>query len=210
MKLYQITTNTLIVGKVLQRVFGTFIYLFLTILFLTIGTKAFSQIGLGVRLGGNLSHADALSFRSSNRLGFQIGGVLSYHFRPNMAIQAEPAFNLTRIRANSETIQEADGIDKGNKRLHFFELPVLFRLDVTRNFALLGGVEFNKLLNAERHLLNNGAQAFKGGDRLGYSFGIELGKLYFRYRAFEQSTHIHRSWASDIQQYQVGVKWNFF
>ncbi|MBD1433424.1 outer membrane beta-barrel protein [Sphingobacterium sp. DN00404] len=186
----------------------TFRLLVLTLLFLTSLSEGFSQVGVGVKVGGNLSDADALSFRSSKRLGFQVGMAVSYHFRPNMAIQAEPTFNLTRIRANSETVHETKGIDKGNKALHFFDLPVLFRLDVTSGFALLGGVEFNSLLNADRYRLNNSDQAFKSGIRLGYTVGLELGKFYFRYRGFERSTEVHRSWTTAIQQYQVGVKWN--
>lgn len=180
------------------------------LLCLLIGNSAFSQVGVGVKLGGNLSGADAASFRSSKRLGFQVGAVVSYHFRSNMAIQTEPTFNLTRVRANSETVDETRGITKGNKALHFFDLPVLFRLDVTPRFALLGGVEFNSLLNEDKYRLNDGGQAFEAGIKLGYSVGLELGKFYFRYRGFDRSTNIHRSWTTAIQQYQVGVRWSIF
>lgn len=203
-------TDTVRVRKAARPFSGVGIHVLLITLFLTIGSQAFSQIGLGVRLGGNLSHADAISFRSSNRVGFQVGGVLSYHFHPKMAIQVEPTLNLSRIRANSETIHEANGIDKGNKALYFFDLPVLFRWDIARSFALLGGAAFNTLLNDDKYRLNNGEKAFKGGTKLGYSFGAELGKFYFRYYAVERSANIHRSWSPNIQQYQIGVKWDIF
>lgn len=189
---------------------GKFRCILLTVLCLMFVSEGVSQVGMGVKLGGNLSGADAPSFRSSKRLGFQVGAVLSYHFRPNLGIQAEPTFNLTRVRTNSETVHETKGIDKGNKALHFFDLPVLFRLDVTPVFALLGGVEFNSLLNEDKYRLNNNDQAFKDGTRLGYTFGLELGKFYFRYRGFERSTHVHRSWTTAIQQYQVGIRWDIF
>jgi len=182
----------------------------LSLLCVVYGFEAFSQIGLAVKLGGNLSHANGLSFRSSNRLGFQVGGVLRYYFHSNMAIQAEPTFHLSRIRANSATLEKNNGIKKGNKALHSFGLPVLFKLNVTPSFALLGGVEFDKLLNTEEYLLNNGEQAFKGGYRTGYSFGAEMGKIYFRYRSIRQGTRIYNNWNADIQQYQFGVKWNIF
>lgn len=189
---------------------GKFRCILLTLLCLMLVSEGFSQVGVGIKLGGNLSGADALSFRSSKRLGFQIGTAASYHFRPNMAIQAEPTFNLTRVRTNSETVHETKGIDKGNKALHFFDLPVLFRLDVTLGFALLGGIEFNSLLNEGKYRLNNNEYAFKEGTRLGYTVGLELGKFYFRYRGFERSTNVYRSWTTTIQQYQVGVRWDIF
>lgn len=181
------------------------------LLFLLIPTKeTFSQIGAGIKFGGNLSHADGLSFRSANRVGFQVGGIVSYHFKPIMAIQVEPTYNVTRIRTNSETVDQIDGIAKGNKALQFFDLPVLFKLDVTSGFALLGGLEFNKLLNEDKYLLNNGEMVFNKGSRLGYTFGLELGKFYFRYRNVERKTGIYRNWNTIISQYQIGLKWNLF
>ncbi|WP_144036499.1 hypothetical protein [Sphingobacterium psychroaquaticum] len=125
-------------------------------------------------------------------------------------LQTEPTFNLTRIRANSETVDDPNGISKGNKTLIFFDLPILFRLDVTSGFTLLGGTEFNKLINDNNHLLNNGEKAFNRGSRLGYSFGLELGKFYFRYRGVERKTNVYRNWNATIQQYQFGIKWDFF
>lgn len=185
--------------------------LIVLLLFLLIPTeKVFSQIGAGIKFGGNLSHADGSAFRSANRVGFQVGGIVSYHFRPNMAIQVEPTYNMTRIRTNSETVDQVNGITKGNKALQFFDLPVLFKLDVTSNFALLGGLEFNKLLNEDKYLLNNGDEAFNKGSRLGYTFGLELGKFYFRYRNVERKTGVYQNWNTSISQYQIGVKWNLF
>lgn len=185
--------------------------LLVLLLLLLIPTEnVFSQIGAGIKLGGNLSHADGLSFRSTNRVGFQVGGIVSYHFRPNMAIQVEPTYNVTRVRTNSETVDQVNGITKGNKALQFFDLPVLFKLDVTSGFALLGGLEFNKLLNEDKYILNNGEMVFNKGSRLGYTFGLELGKFYFRYRNVERKTGIHRNWNTIISQYQIGLKWNLF
>lgn len=181
------------------------------LLFLLIPVReSFSQIGVGIKFGGNLSHADGLSFRSSNRVGFQAGGIISYHFKPSMAIQAEPTYNVSRIRTNSETVDYSNGISKGNKALQFFDLPILFKLDVTSGFALLGGIEFNELLNEDKYNLNNGERAFNRGSRLGYTFGLELGKLYFRYRAIERKTGVYRNWNTLIEQYQIGVKWIVF
>ncbi|AIM39056.1 hypothetical protein KO02_21985 [Sphingobacterium sp. ML3W] len=173
-------------------------------------SKSFSQIGVGIKFGGNLSHADGLSFHSSNRVGFQAGGIISYHFRPNMAIQVEPTYNISRIRANSETVDYLNGIAKGNKALQFFDFLILFKLNVTSGFALLGGIEFNELLNEDKYHLNNGERAFNSGSQLGYTFGLELGKLYFRYRAVERKTVVYRNWNTLIEQYQIGVKWIVF
>ncbi|MGE8241325.1 MAG: hypothetical protein ACN6PD_01355, partial [Sphingobacterium sp.] len=56
--------------------------------------KALAQFGMGLRAGGNLSGTNGSAFRSGKRIGFQIGGDLSYHFNKNIALQAEPVYNL--------------------------------------------------------------------------------------------------------------------
>ena len=140
-------------------------------------------------------------------MGFQAGGILSYHFKRSIGIQAEPTFNATRIRTTSETIDQVNGISKGNKALHFFDLPILFKLNLTSGFALLCGIEFNELLNEDKYNLNNGERTFNRGSRLGSAFGLEVGKFYFRYRSVERKTAIYRNWNTLIEQYQIGVKW---
>jgi len=45
---------------------------------------------------------------------------------------------------------------------------------------------------------------------MGYTFGLELGKLYFRYRNVERKTGVYHNWNTSISQYQIGVKWNLF
>ncbi|WP_437919555.1 outer membrane beta-barrel protein [Sphingobacterium sp. LRF_L2] len=178
-----------------------------TFILLLASLSASAQVNVGINLGGNLSNADGVSFRSSRRLGFQAGGTLTIGFHKHMAIQAEPSFNLTRIRANDETSNREDGIQKGNKSLQFFNLPVLFKLKITPAFALLSGIEFNKLINDQQYRLNNDEPAFKSGNRLGYSLGAELGKFYFRYRGVSKSTRVGGNWNAVIEQYQFGIRW---
>ncbi|TDS10970.1 outer membrane beta-barrel protein [Sphingobacterium paludis] len=169
-----------------------------------------AQIGLGIRLGGNLSNANGDGFRSAQKIGFQAGAALRVDITKLLAVQAEPSFNITRIRANDRTAMYPEGIQKGTKSLHYFNLPVLLKLKITPSFALLGGVEFSSLINDDKYRLNNGAPAFRSDVRFGHSLGVELSRFYFRYRGLKRPSDVHGNWHADIEQYQLGMKFDLF
>jgi len=169
-----------------------------------------AQISAGLRFGGNLSHLDGHSFRSAKKIGLQAGLALQYSFTKNLALQAEPSFNITRVRANEQTQDLDFGIQKGTKSLHYFSVPLFFKLCITPKFALLAGPEWSKLLNESKYKLNNGSYAFQDRTRLGYSAGLELGSIYFRYREVKRVSHVHADVHAAVAQYQLGFKWDLF
>ncbi|WP_293943580.1 MULTISPECIES: outer membrane beta-barrel protein [unclassified Sphingobacterium] len=173
-------------------------------------TKTFAQFGMSIRAGGNLSSTNGSAFHSNKKIGFQIGGDLTYHFDKNIALQAEPAYNLIRIRNNDQTAQRAHGIGAGTRKLAYMSVPLYLKLNFTRTIAILGGLDFNFLLNDDRYKLNNGENAFRSRPRTGYSLGAELGGLYFRYRKFNRTNNIIDNWTADIEQYQLGFKFELF
>jgi len=169
-----------------------------------------AQVSAGLRLGGNLSHLDGNSFRSAKKIGLQAGIALQYSLTKNLALQAEPSFNIARVRANEQTQTMDAGIEKGTKSLHYFHIPLFFKLCITPKFALLAGPEWSKLLNESKYQLNNGRNAFQHRTRLGYSVGLELGSIYFRYREVKRVTNVHADAHAAIAQYQLGFKWDLF
>ncbi|MDF2478951.1 MAG: hypothetical protein K0S24_4434 [Sphingobacterium sp.] len=172
--------------------------------------KALAQFGMGFRAGGNLSGTNGSAFRSGKRIGFQIGGDLRYHFNKNIALQAEPVYNLMRIRNNDRTAESEYGIGAGTRKLKYMSVPLYLKVNFTRTIAIMGGLDFNFLLNDDRYKLNNGENAFRSKPRTGYSLGAELGKVYFRYRKFNRTNDIIDNWTADIEQYQLGLKFELF
>lgn len=182
----------------------------LLILVLLFSDRLSAQIGAGLRFGGNLSHLDGNSFRSAKKIGLQAGIALQYSFTRNLGAQIEPSFNISRVRSNEQTSMYDEGISKGTKSLHYVNVPLFFKLSITSKFALLAGPELSKLLNESKYRLNNGEEAFKDGTRVGYSLGLELGPLYFRYREVKRVSHVRSDWHAAIEQYQLGIKWDLF
>lgn len=166
-----------------------------------------AQLNIGVLGGFNLSKADGQNFRSINKIGLQFGTFFTYHFTDHLALQVEPSYNISRIRTNSNSQQLTDGIGKGNKSLDFFALPLLMKITIVPKFAILGGVEYNKLLNTDAHRLNNGENAFKENGEVTYSAGFEISKFYFRYRHLKNFDQIGGINNSRLHQYQFGLRW---
>lgn len=165
-----------------------------------------AQINIGISGGGNVSKPTGTYFRSAPKFGLQLGVFVTYHLNDYFALQAEPSFNISRIRTNDNNNGRPDGLNKGNNSLQFFNLPLYLKLKISSNFALVAGPEYNKLLNGEDFLLNSGANAFKENGRFGYGLGIELGKFYFRYRNLKNFDEIGDTHDLNMNQYQVGLR----
>lgn len=168
-----------------------------------------AQLNMGIHVGGNLGSLKGDAFRSSKKIGAQGGIFLSYHFNKYLGVQVEPGFNLNRVRANRSTIEHPHGIQKGNKRLYFFNMPMYLKISILPGVALLGGPEINKLINDQKYRLNDGQAAFKPGYRLGYGLGLELGKIYFRYKVNSRVSKVVGDWNAPIEQFQLGLRFSF-
>lgn len=181
-------------------------FLLSSVIYLTSIVIAQAQIGIGVQGGGNFSKGIGSEFRSSNRIGLQFGVFLSYELNRYFTLQAEPGYNISRIRTNESTQILPNGIGKGTRSIDYFNVPLLAKLTITPRFALLAGIDFSKLLNEDKHLLNNGLPAFNTSLNTGYALGVEFGKLYVRYRRQNGFSRINDQNDSYIQQLQVGLR----
>lgn len=172
-------------------------------------TACYGQMGFGLRLGGNISRASGNAF-GANRMGHQLGGDLIFGLNSKMDIQVEPSYNLTRIRVNDNTASLSGGLSKGTRSLKYLNTPVYLKVNFTRKFSILGGLDLNMLLNDDAYKLNDGKPAFNSRTRIGYALGIDLGALYFRYRQFKKNNKIVDNWDAHIDQYQLGFKVRLF
>ena len=172
-------------------------------------TACYGQIGFGLRVGGNISRASGNAF-GANRMGYQLGGDLIFGLNSKMDIQVEPSYNLTRIRVNDNTASLSGGLSKGTRSLKYLNTPVYLKVNFTRKFSILGGLDLNMLLNDDAYKLNDGKPAFNSRTRIGYALGIDLGALYFRYRQFKKNNKIVDNWDAHIDQYQLGFKVRLF
>lgn len=182
---------------------------FLIMVLFGFNTLCYGQMGFGLRVGGNISRANGNAF-GANRMGYQLGADLIFGLNSKMDIQFEPSYNLTRIRVNDNTASLSGGLSKGTRSLKYLNTPAYLKVNFTRKFSILGGLDLNMLLNDDTYKLNDGTPAFNSRTRIGYALGIDLGALYFRYRQFKKNNKIVDNWDAHIDQYQLGFKMRLF
>ncbi len=163
---------------------------------------------IGLKGGANISSADGDHYRSLHKVGLQGGVFLFYNFKPNLGIQVEPMYSSARINVHRNYDREDPMIGNGTKKLTYFSVPILFKVDLGNFMSLLAGPEFNTLKNDDRYTLNDGRQAFKSSTQLSYSLGIDMGMLYFKYRGgLKGFSNLPNDGHARIGQYQLGIRW---
>jgi len=163
---------------------------------------------LGLKGGANISSAHGDHYRDLQKVGLQGGLFVFYNFKPNLGIQVEPMYSSSRINVHRNYDYVDPMIGNGTKKLNYWSVPVLLKVDVLNFISLLAGPEFNSLNNDDRYTMYDGSPAFKSGMRVSYSLGFDLGKLYFKYRGgLKGFSNLPNDGHAKISQYQLGIRW---
>ncbi len=183
-----------------------------TMLFvLLFSTEAYSQVNFGVKAGANLGKLDGVAYKDQFKLGYQLGGFLSFGLPGNFAIQGEVLFDQTNTTfEDSYASVWNDKFDKG-KKLNYLSVPVLLKYNPQGFISLLAGPQFGVLTNRDENLWQNGEKLFKKSD---FSFiaGAEINLnpffIYGRYVwGFADVSDFAEK--AKTQQIQVGVGLKF-
>ncbi len=149
-----------------------------------IGTNA-QGVKLGIKAGANLTKIDGVSFDDSYKLSYQAGGFAEIDFSKKFGIQPEVLFSQTTSKTESGTSPIYTNINKNTDvNLNYLTIPVLLRYNVNSLLTLNLGPQFGILLNKDNTVLQNGQNAFKGGDFSmvgGVQLNISAFRIYGRY-----------------------------
>lgn len=156
----------------------------LLLLFTAVTAFAFASqaqsFHLGAKAGANLSKIDGQTFSDGFKLGYQLGGWVEADFSKTFGIQPEILFSQTNTKTASTASDVANGIiTNDNKSLNYLSIPVLLRINAGSLLTFHVGPQFSVLLNKHETVLQNGGDAFKGGD-FAAVFGAQLNLSSFR------------------------------
>lgn len=185
--------------------------IFSTLTILLLATSINAQgLRLGVKAGTNLTKIDGISFDNSYKLSYQAGGFLEIDFTKKFGIQPEILFSQTSSKTVSGTAPIYTNLN-GNTdvNLNYLTIPVLLRFNVGSLVTLNLGPQYGILLNRDNTVLQNGQNAFKGGDFSmvgGAQLNLSAFRIYGRYNI--GLTNINdidnkEKWKS--QQIQLGI-----
>ncbi len=154
-------------------------------IFCIISSTAFSQsFKLGIKAGATLNKITGQSFDEQFTFGYHIGGFATLGLGKSLAIQPEVLFNQVNVDSSSSfsSVYKFNKISK--VKLNYLTIPVLLNINANKFVTLQLGPQFGILMNKNNTLVQNGKDAFKGGDFSmlgGLQLNIAHIRIYGRY-----------------------------
>jgi len=135
---------------------------------LLISFTAFSQFNIGAKAGANITRIEGKSFSDEFRYGYHLGGFMEIKVGNRLKLQPEVLFNqyATRVDSNFKNIYQNVFNPSHNSeiRLNYLSIPVLLNYKLAGPIWLQAGPQFGILIDKDKSLLQNGADAFRNGD----------------------------------------------
>lgn len=136
-------------------------------------------IGIGAKLGANLSGVNGPSLKGNFKVGYLVGAYADLNVGKSIAIQPELLFSQT----SSTTANSPSGIlnfQQAKKfNLHYMSIPILLDYKIIPFIHVQVGPQFSILLNKNESVVSSGIKSFKSGD-FAAVIGAEARILKFR------------------------------
>jgi hypothetical protein len=129
-----------------------------------ISTASFAQsFNIGFKGGANINKLTGQSFKDQFSFGYQLGGFVELGGK-KFSIQPEILFNQSNVDTSSSFSSVYQFKNMGKVQLKYLSIPVILNIKPSKLLSLQVGPQFGVLLNKDKTLLQNGKEAFKGGD----------------------------------------------
>ena len=167
------------------------------------------EFHLGAKAGANLGKIDGVAYKSSFKLGYQLGGFLEFDFANKWGLQGEVLFNQSNTEISNSYKQVWSKKFNKNKTLNYVSVPVLLKYNPNGFLSLHLGPQFSFLTNSEDSTWENGKKLFKDTD-FSIVAGLEvriLNSLYVYGRYVWGYSDINKALVEKAtsQQIQIGL-----
>jgi hypothetical protein len=126
-----------------------------------------AQFHVGFKAGANLTKVDGKSFSEQFDYGYNLGGFADIGLGKHLAFQPEVLFNQysSTLDSNYRSIYEnVISSEQSKVKLNYLTIPLLLDYKLIGPIHLQAGPQFGILMNHDKSFLQNGENAFKGGD----------------------------------------------
>lgn len=167
---------------------------------------------VGAKVGANMDKISGQAFEDGYNLGYHLGGWMEIDFNKTIGIQPEVVFSQT----NTKAANDLSGVFEPSSdiKLNYLNIPILLRINASKLLTLNAGPQFSILMNSDETLVENGKDAFKGGDFamvLGAQLNFGALKAYGRYNiGLANINDITDQSAWKSQQFQLGLGLRLF
>lgn len=134
-----------------------------------LSSAVMAQFHLGVKGGANVTKVNGKSFKDEFKYGYNVGGFMEVRLGNKFVFQPEVLFNQysTTLDSNFKNIYQGvfNASAQTKVKLNYLSIPVLINYKLIGSFlSLQAGPQFSVLMNHNKTLLQNGAEAFKNGE----------------------------------------------
>ena len=177
---------------------------------------------LGVKVGGNMNKIQGQSFSDGFKFAYHAGAFAEINFNKKWGIQPEVLWNQmggvpsdfqsvygTATNVNISSLFNSDNVFK----LNYLSIPILLRYTTVGGlFTFNVGPQFGIVLQQDTTLIQNGQDAFTGGDFsmvTGVQLNLLMLRIYGRYNiGLKNINNIDQrdKWTSQQLQVGLGIK----
>lgn len=136
---------------------------------LLLSSAMMAQFHVGVKAGANIIKVDGKSFKDQFKYGYHLGGFMEIPLGKKFVVQPELLFNQYAVTMDSNFSHVYQNVFnsayQSNVKLNYLSIPLLLNYKLIGNFlSIQAGPQFSILMQQNKTLLQNGANAFKQGD----------------------------------------------
>lgn len=126
-----------------------------------------AQFHIGIKGGANITKVEGKSFKDEFRYGYHLGGFAEIRLSDKFVLQPEVLYNqyATRVDSNYKNIYKDVFNSNSNIKLNYLSIPILLNYKLIGSLlSLQAGPQVGILIDQNKTVLQNGANAFKNGD----------------------------------------------
>lgn len=130
-------------------------------------TSANAQFHIGVKAGVNAGKIDGKSFKQEFNYSYLVGGFAEIGVSERFSINPELLFSQTSSTTDTSftnTLPSFKKNDQVKAKLNYLSIPILVNMKLIGPLHIEAGPQFGIIMNKQKSLLENGENAFKGGD----------------------------------------------
>ncbi|MGJ7030400.1 porin family protein [Niabella hirudinis] len=132
--------------------------------FLAIASKA--QFHIGVKAGVNATKIKGESFKEAFNYNYLLGAFAEIGVSPKLSVNPELIYSQSSSTRDTSFKNVLPDFNKEQTKakLNYLSIPILLNLKLAGPLHIEAGPQFSILTSTDKDLLENGKEAFKGGD----------------------------------------------
>jgi hypothetical protein len=160
------------------------VFLFILVFNISISALHAQSFKVGLKAGTDINKITGKSFKDEFSFGYHVGGFADIGLTSRFGIQPEVLFSQVKADTGSQFSQIYQFNNVSEIKLSYLKIPLILNYMPNKFVSLQVGPQYGILIDQNKNLLKNGADAFSNGEFSllgGLQLNISKIRLYGRY-----------------------------